>query len=74
MGVGVSIFFLTLGAILRFAIEPDVLGGNVHIDVIGLIFMIVGVAGVVLSIVLAPRRGQVSDDHLMHRENNPPEN
>ncbi|GIH96609.1 hypothetical protein ACFFMN_34845 [Planobispora siamensis] len=73
MGVGVSIFFLTLGAILRFAIEPDVLGENVHIDVIGLIFMIVGGVGVVLSILLAPRRGSTSDNRLMHRENQPPE-
>ncbi|WP_230465748.1 MULTISPECIES: hypothetical protein [Nonomuraea] len=73
MGVGVSIFFLTLGAILRFAIEPDVFGQSVHMDVIGLIFMIVGGVGVVLSIVLAPRRGQTSDNRLMHRENNPPE-
>ena len=73
MGVGVSIFFLTLGAILRFAIEPDVLGKNVHIDVIGLIFMIVGAVGVVLSLVMAPRRGQSSEDRLLHRENNPPE-
>ena len=73
MGVGVSIFFLTLGAILRFAIEPDVLGENVHIDVIGLIFMIVGAIGVVLSLVMAPRRGQTSEDRLLHRENNPPD-
>ncbi|MGC5016489.1 DUF6458 family protein [Streptosporangium sp. DT93] len=73
MGVGISIFFLTLGAILRFAIEPDVLGESVHIDVIGLIFMIVGAAGIVLSVVMAPRRGRTSEDRLMHRENNPPE-
>jgi hypothetical protein len=73
MGVGVSIFFLTLGAILRFAIEPDVFGDAVKMDVVGVIFMIVGGVGVVLSIVLAPRRGRTSDDRLMHRENNPPE-
>ncbi|WP_246082987.1 hypothetical protein [Nonomuraea diastatica] len=73
MGVGVSIFFLTLGAILKFAIEPDVFGQSVHMDIIGIIFMIVGGVGVVLSIVLAPRRGQTSDHRLMHRENNPPE-
>ncbi|GAA3091681.1 DUF6458 family protein [Streptosporangium carneum] len=73
MGVGVSIFFLTVGAILRFAIEPDVLGEDVHIDVIGLIFMIVGAAGIVLSVVLGPKRGQTSENRLMHRENNPPE-
>ncbi|MEV8631022.1 DUF6458 family protein [Streptosporangium sp. NPDC051023] len=71
MGVGVSIFFLTIGAILRFAIEPDVLGKDVHIDVIGLIFMIVGAVGIVLSVVLAPRRGRTSEERLMHRENNP---
>jgi hypothetical protein len=73
MGVGVSIFFLTLGAILKFAIEPDVFGESVHMDIIGVIFMIVGGVGVVLSIVLAPRRGQTSDGRLMHRENNPPD-
>ncbi|MFG1709577.1 hypothetical protein ACFLIM_40975 [Nonomuraea sp. M3C6] len=73
MGVGVSIFFLTLGAILRFAIDPQVFGKSVHMDIIGIIFMIVGGVGVVLSIVLAPKRGRTSDDKLMHRENNPPE-
>ncbi|MEV0150793.1 MULTISPECIES: DUF6458 family protein [unclassified Nonomuraea] len=73
MGVGVSIFILTLGAILKFAIEPDVFGDAVHMDVIGLIFMIVGGIGIVLSVVMAPRRGRTSDDRLMHRENNPPE-
>lgn len=73
MGVGVSVFFLTLGAILRFAIDPDVLGGSVHIDVIGVIFMIVGAVGIVLSVVTASRRGNTSEDRLMHRENHPPE-
>ncbi|WP_188197077.1 hypothetical protein [Nonomuraea sp. SYSU D8015] len=73
MGVGISIFFLTLGAILKFAIDPKVFGEAVRMDVIGVIFMIVGGVGVVLSIVLAPKRGRTSDDRLMHRENNPPE-
>ena len=73
MGVGVSIFFLTLGAILKFAINDNVLGDAISIDTIGLIFMIVGGAGVVLSLVLAPRRGVTSEERLMHRENHPPE-
>ncbi|MEV0588538.1 hypothetical protein [Nonomuraea sp. NPDC050310] len=73
MGVGVSIFFLTLGAILYFAIEPDVFGSSVHMDRIGLIFMIVGGIGIVLSVVLAPKRGRTSDDQLLRRENNPPD-
>ncbi|GAA4571963.1 hypothetical protein [Planotetraspora kaengkrachanensis] len=71
MGIGVSIFFITLGAILKFAIEPDVLGDTVHIDVIGVIFMIVGGVGLLLSIVFATRRGQTSDNHLMEHENKP---
>lgn len=71
MGVGVSIFFLTLGAVLYFAIEPDVFGSSVHMDRIGMIFMVVGGIGVVLSILLAPRRGSTSDGPLMRRENHP---
>ncbi|GAA4101731.1 hypothetical protein [Nonomuraea soli] len=73
MGVGVSIFFLTLGAILRFAIEPDVFGTSVHMDRVGLIFMIVGGVGVVLSVVMGSRRGHTSEERLARREINPPE-
>ncbi|GAA5068660.1 hypothetical protein HNP84_008419 [Thermocatellispora tengchongensis] len=71
MGVGVSVFFLTLGAILKFAIDDDVLGDAISIDTIGLIFMIVGGAGVVLSLVMTPRRGAMPEGRLMHRENPP---
>ncbi|MFF4775228.1 hypothetical protein [Microtetraspora fusca] len=72
MGIGVSLFFLTLGAILKFAIDPDVLGKAVHIDVIGVIFMIVGGVGLLLSVVLGSRRGATSDSQLMEHENHPP--
>ncbi|WP_214413346.1 DUF6458 family protein [Sphaerisporangium fuscum] len=71
MGIGVSIFFLTVGAILKFAIEPDVLGRSVHIDVIGVIFMVVGAVGLLLSFVFMSRRGATSDNQLQHRENPP---
>ncbi|MFC4536289.1 hypothetical protein [Sphaerisporangium dianthi] len=79
MGIGVSIFFLTVGAILKFAIDPDVLGSSVHIDIIGVIFMIVGVVGLLLSFFLMSRRGAISEgeypdhhDYPDHRENHPP--
>ncbi|MBO3750464.1 hypothetical protein J5X84_30665 [Streptosporangiaceae bacterium NEAU-GS5] len=71
MGIGVSIFIITLGAILKFAIDPKVFA-VVKIDVIGVIFMIVGGAGLVLSILLGTRRGQTSDNTLMEHENRPP--
>ncbi|GGK81158.1 membrane protein [Sphaerisporangium melleum] len=72
MGIGVSIFFLTVGAILKFAIDPDVLGSAVHIDIIGVIFMIVGAAGLLISFFLLSRRGEISDTEVPHRENHPP--
>lgn len=71
MGIGVSIFFITLGAILKFAIDPNVLGSAVHIDVIGVIFMIVGGVGLLLSILFSARRGQTSDNILLDHENHP---
>ena len=49
MGLGVSIFLIALGAILAFAVTADVSG--VDIDVVGWILMIVGIIGLVLSLV-----------------------
>lgn len=72
MGIGVSMFFLTIGAILTFAIEPDVLGSAVKINVIGIIFMVVGGVGLLLSIVFMNRRGRTSEDSLLDHERNPP--
>ncbi|RCG21858.1 hypothetical protein DQ384_35860 [Sphaerisporangium album] len=72
MGIGVSLFLLTVGAILKFAIDPDVLGTSVHIDVIGVIFMVVGAAGLLISFLLMSRRGRTSEDRLLDHEQNPP--
>ena len=47
MGIGTSIFLIAVGAILRYAITTNVEG--VDLDVVGLILMIVGVVGLVLS-------------------------
>ena len=49
MGIGVSIFLIALGAILAFAVTADVSG--VDIDVVGWILMIVGILGLVLSMI-----------------------
>jgi hypothetical protein len=49
MGIGISIFLIALGAILRFAVTATVSGLNVH--TIGLILMIVGILGLVLSLI-----------------------
>jgi hypothetical protein len=49
MGLGVGIFLTAIGAILAFAVNADVSGVNIH--TIGWILMIVGIAGVVLSMI-----------------------
>jgi hypothetical protein len=49
MGVGTSIVLIAVGAILRFAVSVTTTGFNVHS--IGIILMVVGVLGLLLSIV-----------------------
>jgi hypothetical protein len=48
MGVGTSIVLLAVGAILRFAVTVTATGFNIH--TIGVILMIAGVVGLLLSI------------------------
>ena len=56
MSAGVSVFLILVGAILRFAVtwSPD----NVNLQVIGVILMIGGGAGLVASVVLMVMRNR----------------
>jgi tellurite resistance protein TehA-like permease len=56
MGIGTSLFLIAAGAILRYAITESISG--VELDTVGLILLIVGVIGLIISLVLmlAPRR------------------
>ena len=50
MGIGTSIFLIAVGAILRYAVtyrSPDI-----DIPVVGLILMIVGILGLIISFFL----------------------
>ncbi len=49
MGLGTSIVLIAVGAILRFAVSVTTTGFNIH--AIGVILMVVGALGLVLSIV-----------------------
>ncbi|HKP88470.1 MAG TPA: DUF6458 family protein [Thermoleophilaceae bacterium] len=63
MGFGTSIFLIAVGAILRWAVTASVAG--VKLEVVGLILMIVGAVGLVLSLfwlLTRPRRGFVVRD------------
>lgn len=48
MGIGTSIFLFAIGAILRFAVTVHTTGLNLH--AVGVILMIVGVVGALLSL------------------------
>jgi hypothetical protein len=68
MGLGVGIFLTAVGAILAFAVNTSVSG--IEIRTIGWILMVVGIAGIVLSMIFwsswggpgGARRRTVVDD------------
>ena len=49
MGLGVGIFLAAAGAILAFAVTDNVSGVNIH--TIGWILLIVGIVGILLSLI-----------------------
>ena len=48
MGIGTSLFLIAVGAILYFAVNADISG--VEISTIGIILMVVGVLGLLISL------------------------
>ena len=54
MGIGVSVFLLAVGAILAFAVNATVPSAN--LDMIGLILMIAGGLGLLVSLAFAASR------------------
>jgi hypothetical protein len=48
MGIGTSIFLIAVGAILKFAVHTSISG--LSLQTVGVILMVVGVLGLVLSL------------------------
>ena len=75
MGIGLSIFFLAVGAILAFAVNVQTEG--IELDTVGVILMILGLVGLLASLVLwndwTPRRRAVDygDDDVFVRRRRP---
>jgi hypothetical protein len=70
MGIGTSIFLIAVGAILRYAVTEEVSG--IELDVVGLILMIAGVVGLVLTLFWMTvwadrRRGRVREREVVGR-------
>lgn len=49
MGIGTSIFLIAVGAIMRYAVTASTSGFSIHTA--GLILMILGVVGLVISLI-----------------------
>ena len=68
MGIGASITLLAIGAILAFAVETSVQG--LDIAVIGIILMICGALGLVLTMLVFGRRERtgVAEERVITRD------
>jgi hypothetical protein len=70
MGIGTSIFFVALGAILKFAVTASVSG--IDLATVGVILMAVGIVGLLISLVWlmqAERRGiPVARERVVERD------
>jgi Domain of unknown function (DUF6458) len=69
MPLGTSIFLIAVGAILRYAVTASVSGISIH--AVGLILMIVGAVGLVISLVYmvsARPGGRVVRERVVERD------
>ena len=69
MGIGTSLFLVAVGAILYFAVNDSELG-PIEISTIGIILMIVGVIGLLISLfyLSSARRGPTERTVVRDRE------
>jgi Domain of unknown function (DUF6458) len=64
MGIGISLLLIAAGAVLTWAVEFDVSGISIHL--IGVILMVVGVIGLLISMILlasGDRRAVVREEY-----------
>jgi Domain of unknown function (DUF6458) len=61
MGLGTSIFLIALGAILRYAVNITI--SEIELQTVGLILMIVGIIGLVVSLAVMFMGGQRGDEY-----------
>lgn len=71
MGIGTSIFLIAVGAILRFAVSVSTKGFNIH--TIGVILMVVGVVGLLISLLWMTIWSERRRRDVVAYDNVPPE-
>ena len=74
MTLGTSLVLIAVGAVLRFAVNVSTSGFNIH--TVGVILMIVGAVGFILSLLWmtmwADRRNRVSHERVVHDDRDYP--
>lgn len=72
LGIGTSLFLIAVGAVLRFAVSVSAHGFSIH--TIGLILMIVGVIGLLISLlwVTVWRNRRTAQTAYVERDAPPP--
>ena len=66
MGIGVSVFLMAVGAVMTFALEADADG--INLDTVGIILMIVGALGLLLSLLFWRDAAPWARDRTVVRE------
>ena len=66
MGMGVSIFLLAVGAILTFAVDADLNG--IDLDTVGVILMVVGGVGLLLTLLIWGNRDRTSQGRVVRAD------
>jgi hypothetical protein len=69
MGIGTSLFLIAVGAILYFAVDASISG--LDISTVGLILMIVGVLGLLISLFLLSGARRGTTDRTVVRDRDP---
>ena len=69
MGIGTSLFLIAVGAILYWAVDATISGLEIH--TIGLILMICGAIGLVISLFFIGSFRRGSTDRTVVRERDP---
>ena len=66
MGIGVGIFLIAVGAILRYAVNASVSG--IELQTVGLILMLVGSVGLAISLIAMTTWRDLVDRRTVVRE------
>jgi len=69
MGIGTGLFLIAVGAILYFAVNADISG--LEISTIGLILMVVGVIGLVITLFMFGPRRNAQTERTVVRDREP---